>query len=118
MNLLPTVRLDWLQTVGSNGCCTHFFAVRSDSRDQIIRCERTIPQISAQNQSGYENLLLQNLLMTKPTLPSQQQMPVVNRSINLYQPKIVPTRVEKLLYSYRSFVVLAPSYFLGINFYK
>ena len=30
INLLPTVPSDWLQTVGSNGCRTQFFADRSD----------------------------------------------------------------------------------------
>ena len=42
INLLHTVRSDWLPTVGSNGCRTQFFAVRSDSREQMIWCERII----------------------------------------------------------------------------
>ena len=39
--MLPTVRSDWVQTVGSNGCRTQFFAIQLDSREQIIWCERT-----------------------------------------------------------------------------
>ena len=63
INLLPTVPSDWIRTIGSNGCRTQLFSVRSDSLEQIIWCERTTRHSAIQYK--IHSISLRWLILTK-----------------------------------------------------